>query len=108
MPSKGRKRGAKRGPREMRMAREPNRIKAFFALLGPGLITGAADDDPSGIGTYSINGAALGYAQLWVAFFSIPLMIVVQAMVARIGLVTGEGLAGTLKRHYPRWVLYVV
>lgn len=104
------RRGAERpGPRQARIEHQPNRLKAFFfALLGPGLITGAADDDPSGIGTYSINGAALGYAQLWVGVVSVPMMVAVQTMVSRLGLVTGLGLAANLKRHYPRWVLYLM
>src|SRR6266545_6009475 len=85
---------------------ETNPVKRFFKLLGPGLITGAADDDPSGIGTYSIAGAGLGFAQLWVGIYSIPLMVAVQTIAGRIGLVTGEGLAGTLRRHYPRWLAY--
>jgi len=70
------------------------------------LITGAADDDPSGISTYSVTGAAFGYAPLWTALFSFPLMTAVQMMCARLGMVTGEGLAGVIRRHYPRWVLW--
>jgi NRAMP (natural resistance-associated macrophage protein)-like metal ion transporter len=82
------------------------RIRGFFANLGPGLITGAADDDPSGISTYSVTGAAFGYASLWTALFSFPLMAAVQLMCARLGLVTGRGLAGIVRRRYPRWVLW--
>jgi NRAMP (natural resistance-associated macrophage protein)-like metal ion transporter len=78
----------------------------FFRNLGPGLITGAADDDPSGISTYSVAGAAFGYAPLWTALFSFPLMSAVQLMCARLGLVTGLGLAGVIRRRYPRWVLW--
>lgn len=74
--------------------------------MGPGLITGAADDDPSGISTYSVTGAAFGYAPLWTALFTFPLMTAVQMMCARLGMVTGEGLAGVIRRHYPRWVLW--
>jgi NRAMP (natural resistance-associated macrophage protein)-like metal ion transporter len=74
--------------------------------LGPGLITGAADDDPSGISTYSVTGAAFGYAPLWTALLSFPLMIAVQMMCARLGLVTGEGLAGVIRRRYSRWILW--
>src|SRR5213080_3112439 len=81
------------------------RFRRFFADLGPGLITGAADDDPSGISTYSIAGAALGYAPLWTALFSFPLMASVQLMCARLGMVTGLGLAGVIRRRYPRWAL---
>ena len=82
------------------------RIRKFFANLGPGLITGAADDDPSGISTYSVTGAAFGYMSLWTALFSFPLMAAVQLMCARLGLVTGRGLAGVVRRSYPRWVLW--
>ncbi len=84
----------------------PRRVRRFFADLGPGLITGAADDDPSGISTYSVTGAAFGYAQLWTALFSFPLMAAVQLMCARLGMVTGRGLAGVVRRRYPRWVLW--
>jgi NRAMP (natural resistance-associated macrophage protein)-like metal ion transporter len=82
------------------------RVRRFFANLGPGLITGAADDDPSGISTYSVTGASFGYMPLWTALFSFPLMAAVQLMCARLGLVTGRGLAGVVRRHYPRWVLW--
>jgi NRAMP (natural resistance-associated macrophage protein)-like metal ion transporter len=78
----------------------------FFGNLGPGLITGAADDDPSGISTYSVAGASLGYLPLWTALFSFPLMTAVQLMCARLGLVTGLGLAGVIRRQYSRWVLW--
>src|SRR5712671_2707068 len=78
----------------------------FFSNLGPGLITGAADDDPSGISTYSVAGAAFGYLPLWTALFSFPLMTAVQLMCARLGVVTGLGLAGVIRRRYSRWVLW--
>ena len=94
------------GPRQSRLRREPNRFKRLFQILGPGLITGASDDDPSGVGTYSIAGAALGYQLLWVGLYSIPLMVTVQTMVSRLGLVTGDALATTLRRHYSIWLLY--
>lgn len=81
------------------------RVRHFFSELGPGLITGAADDDPSGISTYSVTGASFGYAPLWTALFSFPLMVSVQLMCARLGMVTGLGLAGVIRRRYPRWVL---
>ena len=81
-------------------------VKRFFKSLGPGLITGASDDDPSGIGTYSIAGAAFGFATLWTAIFTLPLMIVVQFLCAKIGMVSGQGLAGVLRTYYPRSVLY--
>jgi NRAMP (natural resistance-associated macrophage protein)-like metal ion transporter len=83
----------------------PRRLPAGIRVLGPGLITGAADDDPSGISTYSMAGAAFGYALLWTALFTLPLMAAVQLMCARIGMVTGQGLAGVLRRYYPRWLL---
>jgi NRAMP (natural resistance-associated macrophage protein)-like metal ion transporter len=84
----------------------PRRVRTFFAELGPGLISGAADDDPSGISTYSVTGASFGYAPLWTAIFSFPLMSSVQLMCARLGMVTGLGLAGVIRRTYPRWVLW--
>ena len=75
-------------------------------IIGPGLVTGASDDDPSGIATYSQAGAKFGYATLWTALFTFPLMAAIQGMCARIGLVTKHGLAGALKRHYDRRLLY--
>src|SRR5882724_11364173 len=81
-------------------------LRTFFADLGPGLITGAADDDPSGISTYSMAGATFGYAPLWTALFTFPLMAAVQLMCARLGMVTGRGLAGVVRRRYPPWVLW--
>jgi NRAMP (natural resistance-associated macrophage protein)-like metal ion transporter len=84
----------------------PGRVRRFFAELGPGLITGAADDDPSGISTYSVTGASFGYAPLWTALFSFPLMSAVQMMCARLGMVTGLGLAGVIRTRYSRWVLW--
>jgi NRAMP (natural resistance-associated macrophage protein)-like metal ion transporter len=74
--------------------------------LGPGLITGASDDDPSGIATYSQTGAQFGYGMSWVMLFSYPLMIVIQEICARIGRVTGVGIAGNMRRHYPRPLLF--
>src|SRR5512142_1151538 len=84
----------------------PRASGGFFSGLGPGLITGAADDDPSGISTYSVTGAAFGYAPLWTAWFSFPLMAAVQIMCARLGMVTGRGLAAVVRRRYPPWVLW--
>ena len=81
-------------------------ILDFFADLGPGLITGAADDDPSGIATYSVTGAAFGYGLLWTALFSFPMMAAVQLMCSRLGMVTGRGLAAVVRERYPRWVLW--
>ena len=80
----------------------------FWKLLGPGLITGASDDDPSGIATYSQAGAAFGLSTLWTALIAFPLMASIQQMCARIGLVTSQGLTGTLKKNYPRPVLYLM
>ena len=77
-----------------------SRFRKFLRALGPGFITGAADDDPSGIGTYAQTGAAFGYAQLWFALFVTPFMIAVQEMCGRIGLVTGKGLSGVIRKHY--------
>jgi NRAMP (natural resistance-associated macrophage protein)-like metal ion transporter len=81
---------------------------AFWKKLGPGLITGASDDDPSGIATYSQAGAAFGFSTLWTAWFTFPLMASMQEMCARIGLVTSSGLTGVLKKHYSRPVLYLM
>src|SRR2546430_17204797 len=84
----------------------PQRVRRFFRELGPGLITGAADDDPSGISTYSVTGAQFGYGQLWTALFSFPLMAAVQLMCARLGMVTGQGLAGVVRRRYAAPILW--
>jgi NRAMP (natural resistance-associated macrophage protein)-like metal ion transporter len=83
----------------------PPAPRNLLAVLGPGLVTGAADDDPSGIATYSQVGAQFGYGLTWVMLFSYPLMAVTQAISARIGCVTGRGIAQNLRRHYPRWLL---
>ena len=80
----------------------------FLQILGPGLITGASDDDPSGIATYSQAGAQFGYGLGWTLLFSFPLMCAIQEISARIGRVTGRGLAGVLRRHYPAPVLYIL
>lgn len=79
----------------------------YWHTLGPGLTTGAADDDPSGIATYSQTGAQYGFQLLWLAWFSFPLMAIVQEMCARIGVVTGKGLAANIRHNYAPWVLYV-
>src|SRR5258707_5873642 len=73
----------------------------YFKILGPGLVTGASDDDPSGIATYSVAGAAYGYGFLWTAIVTFPLMAAIQLVCARVGLVTGLGLAGAVRNHYP-------
>ncbi|WP_395786066.1 NRAMP family divalent metal transporter [Aquirufa sp.] len=85
-----------------------SKLKRFWKIIGPGLITGASDDDPSGIATYSQAGAAFGLQTLWTAILAFPLMAAIQQMCARIGLVTSQGLSGTLKKHYPKPVLYVM
>src|SRR5450755_1103223 len=78
--------------------------KPWLRWLGPGLITGASDDDPSGIATYSQAGAAFGFAMCWVMLFCFPLMAAIQEISARIGRVTGRGIAGNIREHYPRWL----
>ena len=83
-----------------------NPVEVFFSDLGPGLITGCADDDPSGISTYSMSGAVFGYGLLWTALISFPLMVGVQMMCGRLGMVTGRGLAGVVRRRYSKWVLW--
>jgi NRAMP (natural resistance-associated macrophage protein)-like metal ion transporter len=80
--------------------------QSFIQKIGPGVITGAADDDPSGIATYSQAGALFGFGLLWTLFLTYPLMVAVQATSARIGRVTGHGLATNIRRHYPKWLLY--
>ena len=84
------------------------KIKGFWRTLGPGLVTGAADDDPSGIATYSQTGAQFGYGQLWTALWMLPLMTAVQEACARIGLVTGKGITTIVKERYSKTVLYLV
>lgn len=85
-----------------------SRLKQLFRRLGPGLVTGASDDDPSGIATYSQAGAQFGYGLLWTMPFSLPLMASIQELCARIGRTTGRGIAGNIRRYYPRWLLYPV
>ena len=86
--------------------RQPiKKAKGFWYLLGPGLTTGASDDDPSGIATYSQSGAKYGFSLLWLAAFTFPLMAIIQEMCARIGLVTGRGLAGNIRIHFGRKIL---
>ncbi len=86
----------------------PEERRNFLQALGPGLVTGAADDDPSGIATYSQVGAQFGFQLTWILLFSYPLMSVTQAIAARIGCVTGRGIAQNLRQHYPRWLLRMV
>ncbi|HEV2179517.1 MAG TPA: divalent metal cation transporter, partial [Gemmatimonadaceae bacterium] len=89
-------------------ARADRGIGRGLRELGPGLITGAADDDPSGIATYSQAGAAFGYGLLWTAILCMPLMAAVQTMCARVGVVAESGLANVLRVHYSRWLLWLV
>ena len=84
------------------------RIKKTGSSLGPGIITGAADDDPSGIATYSQSGAQFGYGQLWTVIFLLPLMVAVQEASARIGAVKGKGIAAVVKEHFGKRVLFIV
>jgi NRAMP (natural resistance-associated macrophage protein)-like metal ion transporter len=84
------------------------RLRNFLKILGPGLITGASDDDPSGIATYSQAGAGFGLSLLWMSLITFPLMAAIQGMCARIGLVTSQGLTHTLKKHYPPVILYLM
>src|SRR4051794_35005318 len=83
----------------------PEKKPGFFKRLGPGLITGASDDDPSGIATYSQAGAAYGYDLLWSLLLTLPLMAAIQEIAARIGRVTGRGIAGNIRRNYSGWLL---
>ncbi len=90
------------------MAKFSRKTKEIVKIVGPGLITGAADDDPSGIATYTQTGAQFGYGQLWTAVILLPFMTAIQEACARIGAVTGKGIAAVIKQHYPKWVLYSV
>ena len=94
-------------PPSQKLEREKNPIKRLLIVLGPGLITGASDDDPSGIGTYTQAGASFGFATLWTAPVTLPMMAAVQFTCAKIGMVTGMGLAAVLRKHYGHWVVYV-
>jgi NRAMP (natural resistance-associated macrophage protein)-like metal ion transporter len=85
-----------------------SRVRHILAVLGPGVITGASDDDPSGIGTYSVAGAQFGYGTVWASLITYPLSAAVQEVCARIGLVTGHGLTAVIKHYFPRWLLYGV
>src|SRR5664279_1713627 len=92
------------------MHRAPRKppAKGPWAALGPGLITGASDDDPSGIATYSQAGAQFGFSMCWVMLFTFPLMAAIQEISGRIGRVTGEGIAGNIRRHYPKPLLRAI
>ena len=87
---------------------DPKAKPKLLQFLGPGLITGASDDDPSGIATYSQVGAQFGYGMTWVLLFTYPLMVAIQEISARIGRVTGHGIAGNIKRHYAPWLLQAI
>src|SRR4030095_1597955 len=87
---------------------KPSKIKRLLKTLGPGLITGASDDDPSGIATYSQAGAQFGLGTLWTALITFPLMAAIQEMCARIGIVTSKGLTSNIRNNYPRSILYVM
>ena len=91
---------------EQALQREPSRLKRFFLLLGPGLITGAADDDPCAIGTYAQTGASYGPAALWTAPLTMPMMAAVIYLAAKIGMVSGMGLTAVIRKYYTRWILY--
>ncbi len=106
MSSKSTGAGAKTRILTVRKGNASGPLRRFLSTLGPGLITGAADDDPSGISTYSVAGAQFGYGPLWTAWFSFPLMVSVQLMCAQLGLVSGQGLGCLIRRYYPRWVLW--
>ena len=93
-------------PGDIQVGVDPRRKRpAIWSRLGAGLITGASDDDPSGIGTYAQAGAAFGFQLAWTLLFSYPLMVVIQEISARIGRTTGHGIAGNLRQHYPNWLL---
>ena len=83
-----------------------NRLLSLWKMLGPGFITGASDDDPSGIGTYAIAGASFGFATLWTALVTFPMMAAVQFICAKIGMVAGEGLGSVLRKNFPLKVVY--
>ena len=93
-------------PKVGEMRRERNPLKRFLKILGPGFVTGASDDDPSGIGTYAQAGASYGYATLWTTVLMLPMMVSIQYISAKIGLVSGRGLGGVLRLQYPRVVVY--
>src|SRR6185436_14132340 len=84
---------------------EPNAAKKALKVIGPGVITGASDDDPSGIATYTTAGASFGYATLWTALLSLPMMACVQFICAKIALTTGHGLTVNLQKRFPRWMV---
>jgi NRAMP (natural resistance-associated macrophage protein)-like metal ion transporter len=94
--------------RQQKKATDAGPVRRFIRVLGPGLITGASDDDPSGIGTYSQAGAQFGFSIGWTMLLTYPLMVAIQEISARLGRTTGHGIAGNLCRHYPNWLLQVI
>src|SRR3954463_15246979 len=92
-------------PRTKHVNKKLNPFRRFLMVFGPGFITGASDDDPSGIRTYAMTGAATGFSTLWMALTTFPMMAAVQFVCAKIAMVTGRGLGVVLKQHYPRWLL---
>src|SRR5438132_10824906 len=90
---------------DVESAKTVKKTRKYWNVLGPGLTTGASDDDPSGIATYSQTGAQYGFQLLWLSIVTFPLMAIVQEMCARIGLVTGRGLAGNIRQHFSKKVL---
>jgi NRAMP (natural resistance-associated macrophage protein)-like metal ion transporter len=96
------------GSREAHLSKEPSKLLRALKVLGPGVIVGASDDDPSGIGTYSVAGATMGFSMLWTALVTFPMMAAVQFVCAKIGLVTGKGLGGVLRGHFARPLVYAV
>ncbi len=94
------------GVRQTEIDREPNRAKRWLKLLGPGFVTGASDADPTSIGTYAKAGALFGFGTLWTPLYVLPLLAAVQFVCSKVGMVTGRGLAGVLRVHYPRWIVW--
>jgi len=90
------------------MKKLKKKLKNFFKILGPGFVTGAADDDPSAVGTYAQTGALFGYSQLWLTLFSLPFMSIIQEICARIGLVTGKGISKVIKDNYSKKILFLI
>src|SRR5689334_14630274 len=100
---------AQHPPRRRRFRRAATQAhKGLMACLGPGLITGASDDDPSGVATYTQAGARYGYSMLWSLLLTLPLMAAIQEIAARIGRVTGRGLARNMRLNYPPWIVFPV
>src|SRR5512147_2551512 len=97
---------AEKAEKKVQQSGPLEKVKTYAKALGPGLITGASGDDPSGIGTYSQTGAQFGYTQLWTALFTFPLQAAIQEICARIALQTGRGLAANIRKYYPWPILY--